>query len=186
MFARITSTFFIFPGSIFLFLLIPPSFAQTVQMAVDSNMNFGLIEYASIHSGEMTLGTNGAVNLTGGGLYYQGGAVPAQISITGSTGVVEIRCDETGALGSSGGPPIPITNIEVSLDTGLPPGAANNCRGASGASPDALVIDLDNSPNPKLFFGGKLEISQGALSGENSFTSSGGSGSSLTLSAVFQ
>ncbi|PZP57482.1 MAG: hypothetical protein DI586_00155 [Micavibrio aeruginosavorus] len=186
MYARIKGAFCKSPGLILLLSLISPAFAQTVQMALDSNMNFGLIEYSSFHSGELTLGTNGAVNLTGSGLYYQGGAVPAQISITGSTGIVEIRCDDTGALASSSGSPIPISDIEVAVDTGLPPGSADECEGAGGGAPDALVIDLDNSPNPKLFFGGKLNISSGALSGESSFTSSNGGGASLTLSAVFQ
>lgn len=183
---RIKSTFSKFTGLVFLTFLIPPAFAQTVQMALDANLNFGLIEYSSFHSGELTLGTNGAVNLTGSGLYYQGGAVPAQISITGSTGVLEIRCDDAGALAGGNGSPMPITDIEVALDTGVSPGSANECQGASGASPDALTIDLDNSPNPKLFFGGKLNITTGALSEENSFTSSNSGGSSLTLSAVFQ
>ena len=161
------------------------SWAQSVSS--NSSLNFGLIEFDSNHAGELTLGTNGGVSLTGTGLFYQGNAVPGQITLGDITGNVEIRCDATSIMaGTSGGSSLNVSNIEAAVSIGVSAGSGNACQGVAGADPAAVVISLDSNPNAHVLFGGKLTIPSGALNGGKTYSSSAASGSPLTISIVFQ
>lgn len=183
--SRIKNPLCIFLKLVWIFLFPGLVFAQSVQMTSDSNLSFGLIEFSiASHQGELTVGTNGGVTLSGSGLYYQDGAVPAQITITGNSGVVEIKCESTATLAANGST-LEITDIDAALNTGAPPGAGQDCNGVAGANPDAIVADLGAEPNPRIFFGGKLNILSGSLSGGETYNTSSG-GNPLTISATFQ
>ena len=165
----------------------PFSFAFAQSVSSNSNLNFGLIEFDSNHMGELTLGTNGGVSLTGSGLFYQGNAMPGQITLGDTTGIVEIRCDATSIMGgNAGGGSLTVTDIEASVSTGLPAGSATPCQGVGGSDPAAALVNLDSNPNARVLFGGKLNIGSGALNGGRTYSSSSAGGSPLTISIVFQ
>ena len=166
-------------------LIVPAlAWAQSVQFGSAAGMHFGLIEFATPHMGDITLGSNGGVSLTGTGLIYQGNAVPGQISITGNTGVVEVKCEATATLG--GANTLSITNIDISPYSGVAPGAGTPCQGIGGADPTAVVLDLGSTPNPRLYFGGKLNIPMNGLSVSGRYESNASGGDPVTISAVFQ
>jgi len=160
------------------------AFAQTVQFSSATAMHFGLIEFASPHMGVVTLGTNGGVMLTGMGLFYQGNAVPGQITITGNSGIVEIKCESAASLG--GNATLPITDIETVVNTGLAAGSGNACQGIGGGDANALVVDLGSTVNPRLYFGGKLNIPMNGLTASGTYETGAAGGDPLTLSATFQ
>ena len=157
--------------------------AQTVQFSSVSGMDFGLIEFASSHSGTLTMGTNGSASLSGSGLFYQNDGNPGQITIIGNSGVVEVKCEPTATL--SGNTTLTISDIEARAGSGGPPGTGSACGGIGGGDPATLVIDLGATPNARIYFGGKLNIPANALS-SGSYSSSTGGGDPMTLSAMFQ
>lgn len=140
-----------------------------------------------MHMGELTLGTNGGVSLTGSGLFYQGNAVPGQITLNDTAGIVEIRCDRTSVMAENNGVgALSVSDIEVAVSIGAPAGSGSPCEGVGGADTAAAIVNLDSNPNARVLFGGKLNIPSGALNGGRTYSSSSGGGSPLTISIVFQ
>lgn len=157
-------------------------FAQTVQFSSVNGMEFGLIEFAGSHSGFLTMGTNGSVSLTGSGLFYEGNGVPGQITIVGNSGIVEIKCESGATMG--GDTTLTISDIEVRAGSGGGPGTGSPCLGIGGGDAAAVVVDLGATPNARIYFGGKLNIPNNALS-SGSYSSTSG-GDPMTISAMFQ
>lgn len=173
-----------------LFLLASPvifscvSFAQSVQFSSGSSMDFGLIEFASSHSGTLTLGTNGAVIMTASGLSYEGNATAGHITIEGNSGIVELKCADTASIG--GAISLQITDIEISAGSGVGPGSAQACHGTGGSDASVLAVDLGATPDIRIYFGGKLNIPPNSLGVSGSHSSSQSGGNAINLSAVFQ
>ncbi len=180
---RIKRTFLIALGSISILGYPVLSFAQT--FSSNSDISFGIIEFATSHLGQLTIGTNGGVSLTGSGLFYQGDATVGQAVITGDSGIIEIRCSASAILGAQdGGGTLTITPIEISLNSGVAAGAGNICNGTSGNV--AMVIDLSVTSDPRILIGGTLNIPSQALNSSTTFTSITSGGDSISISAVFQ
>lgn len=186
MVSRISSTLFKITRLSPVLILIFPCIALATSITVNSNMGFGLIEFAPSHQGELALGSNGGVSLTGTGLFYQGGAVAGQITIVGDDGVVEFRCSDKSILGGNKGGTLEVTDIEASVGTGVSSGSGTACKGASSSSPDPIILDLGAAPDPRIYFGGKLDIPFGGITSSQEYETSNGSGAPLSVNAVFQ
>ena len=96
----------------------------TLQKVED--MDFGIIDYAASYSGQVSLGSDGSVLVSGGsGLTPSGGtAKPAQVGISGDDiSTAEVTCSDSGTMADGSGNLIPLESTEYALDTGVPPGS---------------------------------------------------------------
>ncbi len=150
-----------------------------------SDMDFGLIDYASTHAGDIRLGTNGTVSTAGTtGLVAGGAPTAAAVTVSGDgASTVDVSCDTGATLEATGGDQLTLSATEVSTAAGgVAPGAGNACAGVGLAS---QTIDLSATPNPTILMGGTINVDGDAIS-ENGVYSTTTAGSSVTLSVVYQ
>jgi len=150
-------------------------------------MNFGDVDYDTIHSGAIELGTNGTVQLASGsaGINLNGGAPSAgDLTISGDgQSTIQISCESAGVLGASGGHALTLQNVEFAIDTGRTYGAGTSCSGL--ASPGAS-IDLASNTSPQIFFGGALDVSGNAISHSGNYSTTNAGGDPVTVRVVYQ
>lgn len=170
---------------IVLFLASTPANAQIV-LNKSSNMFFGTIGYDVPHSGTVTLGTNGSVNIIGGtGLAYNSGGYAGSVAVTGTPlDVVEIKCETSGKM-RLGNNTLNVSNIEVAINTGVAFGAGQSCNGAKRRSTPATTVDLAATPNPNVLMGGQVVIGANSLLSGTYNTTSGG-GQAIQLTVIYQ
>lgn len=176
----------VFLAVIYLAGLSGKSFAQiTVNSSAD--MDFGTVEYSSIHSGTVRLGTNGSTSITGAGLVYVQGGSAGNVSISaGNSGILEIKCETSGTLPPlGGGSSITLANTEISVNTGTNFGSGQECNGIGAGDSPAATVDLSSSPDPNIFVGGEIIIPSNALTSTN-YSSNNAGGSPITLRITFQ
>lgn len=161
-----------------------------ITFAINADLSFGLIEYSTTHSGQVRIGTNGNVTLTGSGLMYVSGAFPANVRITAipASGILDIKCRANGSLrGNSTGSALTMNRLQISIDTGVNYDAANLCAGIAGGNPVAVSVDLAVSPTPIVLIGGRLVVGAGALNNTNtSYSSANAGGQHIRLRVVYQ
>lgn len=165
--------------------------SAAIVLTLNSNINFGIIEYQTTHSGNISIGTNGAVTLTGSGLMYDTGATPGRISVTPSpaTGVLIIKCDSTAKLKSNTGNTIlNMNNIQVSVNSGVAYGSGSLCQGIKNSDPAATTVNLASSPAPIIYIGGNLVIPSNALTSAaaTSYSSTNSGGKAVTVRVIYQ
>jgi hypothetical protein len=165
--------------------------SQTVSFNVNSDMDFGIIEYETSHYGQIQLGTNGSVTIIGTGLTYDSGAHPAQMTLTANpaSGVLEIKCEALGHVkNADGSVSLSISPTKISIGTGLPYASATECEGTDTGQSPAAVIDLSVTPTPIIYLGGSLIINTNELNnaGSTSYSSSNPSGGPIAIRVLYQ
>lgn len=160
----------------------------TVTLSLTSTISFGIIEYAATHSGNIGLGTNGAVTITGIGMAYDGFAAPGQVGVTASpaSGVLDVKCTSTGKLRGNASGLLDMDNAQITVSSTAGFGSGNLCHGITGGSAVATTINLATDPTPVIYLSGRLVVPAGGFSGNTSFNSTGSGGKAITLRVVFQ
>jgi len=152
-----------------------------------SDIDFGVLEYDATYNGQVRLGTNGALTVTGTGLAISGTGVPGQVSIAATPAdVVEVKCRRNVRLRSSTGDALTINRTEAAIDTGVPFNSGTRCDNLGGGRAPVAVIDIAANPNPTVLIGGRIRINAGAnlISGEYNSINSGGR--AMRVRVIFQ
>lgn len=161
--------------------------AQTVTLVKNSNLSFGFLDYATVHSGSLRLGTNGVMSIIGGtGLSSDGNTTAGNVTVTTpSSGVVEVKCTTSAKL-KNGNKSLDLINPEIAVNSGVAFGSGSACQGNKKNSPAAAVIDLAANPNPNILIGGRIDLPANALVSGTYSTAGGGGSKPLTLTVIIQ
>lgn len=150
------------------------------------DMNFGTVRYDANHAGQVQLGTNGSLQLSGDsyGLALSGGtATPGDIIVGGdSLSNVEVSCEVDAQLGNNGSSTLSLSNVQFSVNAGHAYGAATMCNGLGNAS---ATLDLGAEPAPQLFFGAAVNFTSNSITSSETFSTSNG-GDPVTVRIVYQ
>ncbi len=152
-------------------------------------MGFGTVTFDTTHNGNLQLGTNGILQITGIGMTSGNDAQAGHVVITSpDTGLIEVKCETTGKLADPPATTLDIINTEIVLDTPQPFGSGDPCQGTKNNDPVVLLIDLAASVDPDIFIGGEVEV-LGPLTfpADRSYETTGGGGAKpIVLSIVVQ
>ena len=157
-----------------------------------SDISFGTIEYQTSHAGTISIGTNGALTITGTGMTYDSGSSPGQVTVnaTPSSGVIEIKCTDTAKLkATNGNNTLDVDSVEVTVNSVAVFGGGNACQGTRKKDPVASTFDITGVPTITIYLGGRVQIPSGALAnGSSTDTYSGANtgGKTVTLRVLFQ
>ena len=151
------------------------------------DMNFGSVRYENSHAGQVQLGSDGSVGLSGDsyGLSLDGGGATAgDLTLNGdSLSNIEVSCDSTAQLGSDGTSTLSLDNVQFSIDSGAAYGSGTPCAGINTAS---VAIDLGATPSPQLFFGAAVNFTSDSIDSSSLYSTSVGAGSPVTVRVVYQ
>lgn len=162
--------------------------SAAVTVAKDADMDFGGIDFVTGHSGTIELGPDGNAALGGGSsnLTLTGTPAAGELSVTSSSGVLEITCDQTGII-SDGAIDLSISAVVWDTSAAATYGGATNICAGLGTSP--VVIDTGTVGDPTLYIGGELTIGSNVLdasSGSTPFNTTNTNGDPITFRFVFQ
>ena len=160
--------------------------AQIVLTKV-SDMEFGVLSYDTSHAGELLLGTDGNVVLSGAtGLVHEGSSSAGSVTIIGNPlDVIEIKCVLAGRMVDASGSRIRLRDLEVSLNSGVAAGNANACNNTGRRRAPAIVHDLAVDPNPTILMGARATIRNNSLN-SGTYSSAFGGGNNIRLRVIFQ
>lgn len=164
---------------------------QALTGVVDQIMDFGIVDYAAIHSGDIELGTDGAIDVSGAtGLASFGTPAAAQVTISGvASDTVDITCDTGATLDDAGaGDALTLTGTEIILGAGngVPYGdvGATSCAGVTGAGIDGAA--LDGAGNLVILMGAAIDTDAQTITADGTYTSTDGTGSTVTLRVLYE
>ena len=147
---------------------------------LNSDMDFGIVEYGAGHTGTIELGTDGAVAITGATNLAPGaGSTPAagSVTITGDTGaLVNIRCETGGTLDDgAAGAAMTLAATEIVVGAGLPfdDGGASDCAGLGA---DAIASQALTGGSITILMGGSIAIGVDAITASGVYNTTGGNG----------
>ncbi len=163
----------------------PTAYAQTTSTI--SSISFGDFDFALTYNGNIQLGTNNTLNVTGSGISYNGGATRGHLRVTSpATGIIQIKCTAFAEMVSSGASNLAINELEIAITTGVAFGSGNECAGIGGGDAIAASVDLDANPNPDIYIGGEIDITTPInLPASHNYTTAG-TGTPLILSVIVQ
>ena len=132
--------------------------SAAVTLVKDSDMDFAGIDYAAGHTGTMELEPDSTVSFSVGPTNMTASGTPAagQISITSAANTIDVTCDATGVI-SDGTRDVNITEVKWDVSATTYALAANTC---GGLGVGAVSLDTGASPNPVLYIGSQLDITQ--------------------------
>ena len=163
------------------------SFAYGQVVNTISTVDFGSYDFASSYSGNIQLGTDGAVQIVGSGIVSNGGEAAGHIQITSpSTGVVDIKCSQQAQLTDPSATSLTIQNIEIAVNTGTTFGGGYACNGIGAGNSVATTIDLSALPNPNIYIGGEIVIASPITLPSDHVYNTTGTGTPIMLSIVLQ
>lgn len=146
------------------------------------DMNFGIVEFAATHSGDIRLGTNGTVTLNNGvGLVAYGTTQAGSITISsnGTTGM-EVSCETSGTISDGVGNNLALSSIQVSAAVGGAAfGAATACAGI-GTTPLGLANTVTT-----VYIGGAIAGLNNNLV-DTTYNTSNVGGDPVTVQVVYQ
>ena len=174
-------------GSVLLALYLAPTTAwgQDIGFTRNADLNFGVIDFASSHAGNLELGTNGILDVSAGGLAADSNAQAGSFTITSpETGVITIKCTASGRM-QLGNLDLPINDTEVAINIGQPFGQGTACQGIRESDQPAAVIDLSLTPTPNILIGGRVDISSNELTSGTYDTSAIG-GQAVILNIIVE
>lgn len=157
-----------------------------ISLTKNTDMDFGLVEYDSVHSGSIQLGTNGTVTLSGAtGLTLGAASTTAgDVDVSGDgNSVVEISCETGGTLTDGGSNTLTLSATEIAIDTGAAAGSGTSCAGLASV---ATTVDLSVNATPKILMGGTLDVGADAIDGSFSYDTAAAGGDPVTLRVVYQ
>jgi len=157
-----------------------------LSLTKNTDMDFGLVEFDALHSGDIQLGTDGTVVLTGAtGLTLGAVATTAgDVDVSGdAASVVEISCETGGSLTDGGANTLTLSDVEIAIDTGAAAGAGTACAGLATAS---TTVDLAVTATPKILMGGTLDVTADAIDGSFTYDTAAVGGDPVTLRVVYQ
>lgn len=158
-----------------------------ISAAVGQEMSFGNIDFEPVHTGEIQLGTDGVVQLSGStsGISLNGGSPSAGDLVVAGDGqsIIEISCESNGVLSSTSANSLNLQNVQFSIDTGQAFGSATHC---AGLGTSVASVDLTGNGAPKLLFGGALDVSGNAISVSEAHSTANAGGDPVTVRVVYQ
>jgi hypothetical protein len=149
-----------------------------------SDMDFGRVDFAGTHHGYVQLGSDGTIELSesSSGLTLDGTTAAGEVRLSGDAlSVIQISCETSGTLGDGEGNVLTLMNVEYAVGTGVAFGSGTSCAGL-GTSP--TLVNLADTPNPRILFGGELDLSDSAITESGSYDAApamGGSGYSVRI-----
>ena len=155
-----------------------------VTLSKNSDMSFGFLDYDGTHNGNLQLGTNGAITVNGTGMTSDNNTAAGSITVTSASGVVEVRCTDTGKLRNANNT-LDLLNAEAAINSGAPFGGGTTCQGNRKNSTPVAVVDLSSTPNPVVLIGAQMDIPAGSLV-SGSYSSATGGGQAITVTITFQ
>lgn len=160
-----------------------------VSATKDSDLDFGALDFSAGHIGLLELGPNGVAafnaappvtNLTASGIPTAG-----QITITSAGGNIDVTCD-TGGVIDDGTRQVNIQGVKWDVSAATYTAAARTC---GGLGVGAVTLDTTASPNPVIYVGAQLNITNDLLLGSGGSTpydTSTGVGDPVTFRIVYQ
>ena len=180
---------------IFLFLglwmltvvFVPVSVYAQVVINTTANIDFGRVDFAASHNGNIRLGTNGNVSTTGFGLASRNDGNAGSARVTSpDTGILEVKCSATGELVDPVATNLNITNVEIAINTGVNFGSGIACGGTQPADPVVTTLDMDALGDPDILIGGEIAVSGPITLPPDKVYSTSGGGTPIGLSIVVQ
>ena len=153
-----------------------------------SDMNFGIVEYDTAHSGQIQLATDNGVSLSGSssGLTLPGGITSsaAKVDVSGdSQSTVEISCDSAGTLSDGDAHTLALQNVELAIDSGTSYGSGTPCAGVGVTS---AAVDLATNPSPTILLGGAVDAGPNSITVSSAFSTANAGGNPVKLRVVYQ
>lgn len=160
---------------------------QAISLTKNTDMDFGTVEYDATHGGNIQLGTNGAVVLSGTtGLTASGSTTAGDVDVSGDgASVIEISCETGGVLADTAANTLTLSAVEFTTGAGGVAGTGTACAGL-GASPG--TVDLSVTANPTILMGATIDVTGNAIASSDTYstTNTGNGGDPVTLRVVYQ
>lgn len=154
---------------------------QAITLTEVSNLDFGTVDYAAVHSGSVILGTNGIVSVTGSGLTSKGSPTAGNIQFSGDgSSTVEIACENSAILSDGNGNALALSAVEFSTTGGQAAGAGTPCGGLGIVSD---TLDLAINPVATLLVGATLDAN---INSAANYTTAQAGGNPVTFRVVYQ
>ena len=159
-----------------------------LQAVLNSNMDFGIVEYAAGHTGTIQLGTDGNVAIAGAtALTVGAGSTPAagSVDITGDANTnVSIRCETGGTLDDAGaGAALTLANVEVTVGAGAAFGGGTACAGLGA---DAIASQsLGGTGTITILMGGSIAVGVDAITASGTYDTATGTGNPVQLTVNY-
>ncbi len=149
------------------------------------DMDFALVEFAAVHSGDIQLGTNGTVVLSGTvGLTASGVGAAGSVDISGDgASTIDITCETGGTLTDAGVNSLLLSATEITAGVGGAPGTGTACGGL-GIGP--ISVDLSVTANPTVLMGGTINVDGNAIATSDTYSTALAGGNPVTLRVVYQ
>ena len=157
-----------------------------ISLTKNTDMDFGDVEFATTHGGQIQLGTDGTVVLTGAtGLTLGAAATTAgDVDVSGDgASVVEISCETGGTLTDGGANTLTLSATEFTTGAGGAPGSGTACAGL-GTTPG--TVDLSVTATPKVLIGGTIDVTGNAIAVSATYDTAAAGGDPMTLRVVYQ
>lgn len=153
---------------------------QALSLSNVQSMNFGHIDFVTVHSGTIQLATNGAVSfLNGVGLVASGAPSAGSVDI-GSDGIsaMEVSCETGGVLADTAANTLTLANTEIVAGVGVALGNGTACAGI-GTTP--LVV----TGATIIRIGGSIDVAGNALH-TGVYSSVNAGGDPVTIDVIYQ
>ena len=157
-----------------------------IALTKNTDMDFGDVEYAAVHSGSIQLGPDGNVILTGAtGLTLGAAATTAgDVDVSGDgNSIIEISCETGGTLTEGGANTLTLSAVEFTTGAGGAPGTGTACAGL-GTSPG--TVDLSVTATPTILMGGTLDVTADPIDVSATYDTAAAGGDPVTLRVVYQ
>ena len=157
-----------------------------ISLTKNTDMAFGDVEYATTHAGDIQLGTDGTVVLTGTtGLTLGVAATTAgDVDISGDgASIIEISCETGGTLADAAANTLTLSAVEFTTGAGGAPGTGTACAGL-GTTP--ATVDLAVTATPKVLMGGTINVNGNAIATSDTYSTTNAGGDPVTLRVVYQ
>ncbi len=158
---------------------------EAVSLTKNTDMDFGTIEYAAVHSGTLQLGSNGTpvLNAPIGLTLDATGSTAGDITINHTAGTVEVTCEVGGTLDDGSANTITLQSVGFDVNTGAAFGAMANTCGGLGVGP--VSVDTTALPNPQILIGGELDLNGSVIVAGGPTYSTTTGGDPVTFRVIF-
>lgn len=153
---------------------------HAVSLSNVQNMNFGIVEFTAVHSGDIRLATNGVIALYNAvGLVLSGVAAAGSVDISGDVSeAMEISCETLATLTDGIGNSLTADSLEIATGAGIGFGLGTACAGISISplvSIGATVVKI----------GGRINV-DGSILYAGDYDTSNAGGDPVTIQVVYQ
>lgn len=153
-----------------------------------TDMDFGIVDFAAVHSGTITLGTNGTAALAGAtGLALSGATTAGVVTVTGDgASTVDISCETGGTLTDGvANNTLTLGATEIVIGAGAAFGGGTACAGLGTPS---LTNDFGTTANPTIRMGASIDTTADDIDGTAVYATDGGGAADnpVTLRITYQ